>query len=174
MAKAIYSTKNIGHFGLSFEYYTHFTSPIRRYPDMLVHRVLASHIGGNPLSAEEFASLERLCIHSSEQEAKAVSAERDSIKYKQVEYMIPKVGQTFDAIVSGVADWGIYIEEMETKADGLVRVRSIAGDYFVNDKKNFAMVGQKTGAKFSLGDSVKVKLIAADLSTRQLEFALAS
>lgn len=174
MAKAIYSTKNIGHFGLSFEYYTHFTSPIRRYPDMLVHRVLASHIGGNPLSAEEFASLERLCIHSSEQEAKAVSAERDSIKYKQVEYMIPKVGQTFDAIVSGVADWGIYIEEMETKADGLVRVRSIAGDYFVNDKKNFAMVGQKTGTKFSLGDSVKVKLIAADLSTRQLEFALAS
>ena len=173
MAKAIYSTRNIGHFGLSFEYYTHFTSPIRRYPDMLVHRVLASHVGGTPLSTEEFGNLERLCIHSSEQEAKAVSAERDSIRYKQVEYMTPHMGETFDAIVSGVADWGIYVEEKETKADGLVRVRSLQGDYFVNDKKTFSMVGQKTGAKFSLGDSVKVKLIAADIATRTLEFALA-
>lgn len=173
MAKAIYSTRNIGHFGLSFEYYTHFTSPIRRYPDMLVHRVLASHVGGTPLSNEEFGNLERLCIHSSEQEAKAVSAERDSIRYKQVEFMTPRIGETFDAIVSGVADWGIYVEEKETKADGLVRVRSLKGDYFVNDKKTFSMMGQKTGTKFSLGDPVKVKLIAADLSTRTLEFALA-
>lgn len=172
MAKAIYSTRNIGHFGLSFEYYTHFTSPIRRYPDMLVHRVLASHIGGEPLTREEYGTLERLCIHSSEREAEAVSAERDSIKYKQVEYMVPRVGQMFEGIVSGVADWGIYIEEKETKADGLVRARSISGDYFVNDKKNFAMVGQKSGTKFSLGDAVKVKLIAADMATRQLEFAL--
>jgi len=173
MAKAIYSTQNIGHFGLSFEYYTHFTSPIRRYPDMLVHRVLATHMGGEPMSVEEFGALERLCIHSSEQEAKAVSAERDSIRYKQVEYMLPRVGEVFEGIVSGVADWGIYIEEKETKADGLVRARALPGDFFVSDKKTYSMVGQRTGAKFSLGDKVKVKLIAADMATRQLEFTLA-
>ena len=172
MAKAIYSTKNIGHFGLSFQYYTHFTSPIRRYPDMLVHRVLASHAHNEPMSAEEFGSLEKLCIHSSEQEAKAVSAERDSIRYKQVEYMMPHIGKEFSGIVSGVADWGIYIEEKETKADGLVRVRSLGTDYFVNDKTSYAMVGKRTGVKYSLGDPVKVKLISADLATRQLEFAI--
>ncbi len=172
MAKAIYSTKNIGHFGLSFEYYTHFTSPIRRYPDMLVHRVLASHLENNPMQPEEYAALERLCIHSSEQEAKAVEAERASIRYKQVEFMLPHVGETFDAIVSGVADWGIYVEEVVTKAEGLVRVRSLSGDFFVNDKKKYAMVGQRTGKTFSLGDSVKVKLIAADMTTRTLEFSV--
>lgn len=172
MAKAIYSTKNIGHFGLSFEYYTHFTSPIRRYPDMLVHRVLASHAHGESMTQEEFDSLEKLCMHSSEQEAKAVAAERESIRYKQVEYMLPRLGQEFDAIVSGVADWGIYVEEKETKSDGLVRVRNLAGDFFQNDKKNYAMVGQKTGKKYSLGDTVRVKLTAADLSTRTLEFAV--
>lgn len=170
MAKAIYSTKNIGHFGLSFQYYTHFTSPIRRYPDMLVHRVLASHAHKEPMTSEEFASLEKLCIHSSEQEAKAVSAERDSIRYKQVEYMQPFVGKEFDAIVSGVADWGIYVEEKETKADGLVRVKSLTNDYFVNDKKAYAMVGKRTGKKYSLGDPIRVKLIAADMATRTLEF----
>lgn len=173
MAKAIYSTRNIGHFGLSFTYYTHFTSPIRRYPDMLVHRALATHLGGEPIKREEYATLEKLAIHSSEQEAKAVSAERDSIKYKQVEFMQPKIGQVFEAIVSGVAEWGIYVEEQESKADGLVRVRSLGGDYFQYDKKKYAMVGNRTGKKFSLGDTVKVKLLSADLSTRQIEFALA-
>lgn len=173
MAKAIYSTKNIGHFGLSFTYYTHFTSPIRRYPDMLVHRALADHLSGEPIKREEYATLEKLAIHSSEQEAKAVSAERDSIKYKQVEYLQPKIGQTFDAIVSGVADWGVYVEEAESKADGLIRVRSLGGDYFQYDKKKYAMVGTRTGKRFSLGDKVKVKLLSADLTTRQIEFGLA-
>jgi ribonuclease R len=174
MAKAIYSTKNIGHFGLSFTYYTHFTSPIRRYPDMLVHRAVAQHLSGEPMKREEYATLEKLAIHSSEQEAKAVSAERDSIKYKQVEYLQPKVGQTFDAIVSGVADWGVYVEESESKADGLIRVRSLGGgDYYQYDKKRYAMVGTRTGKRFSLGDKVKVKLLSADLTTRQIEFGLA-
>lgn len=173
MAKAIYSTRNIGHFGLSFTYYTHFTSPIRRYPDMLVHRALSTHLHGEPIGRSEYAQMEKLALHSSEQEAKAVSAERDSIKYKQVEYLAPKIGQTFDALVSGIADWGIYVEEAESKADGLIRVRSLGGDYFVYDKKKYAMIGERTGKKFSLGDKVKVKLISADLGTRQLEFALA-
>ncbi len=173
MAKAIYSTRNIGHFGLSFTYYTHFTSPIRRYPDMLVHRALSTHLHGEPIGRDEYTTLEKLALHSSEQEAKAVSAERDSIKYKQVEYLAPKIGQTFDALVSGVADWGVYVEEAESKADGLIRVRSLGGDYFQYDKKKYAMVGSRTGKKFSLGDKVKVKLIGADLATRQLEFALA-
>ena len=172
MAKAIYSTKNIGHFGLSFQYYTHFTSPIRRYPDMLVHRVLAAHAHSEPMRQDEFVALEKLCIHSSEQEAKAVSAERDSIKYKQVEFMLPHIGEEFDGIVSGVADWGIYIEEKVTKADGLVRVKSLPDDYFVNDKKAYAMVGKRTGRKFSLGDPIRVKLIAADMATRTLEFTV--
>lgn len=172
MAKAIYTTKNIGHFGLSFEYYTHFTSPIRRYPDMLVHRILESHLDGHPLTRKEFGNLETLCINASEQEAKAVSAERDSIKYKLVEYMTKKVGQEFDAVISGVTEWGLYVEDKESSAEGLVRVRSIGDDFYNYNQKEYALVGQKTQQKFSLGDSVRVKLINADLAARQLDFEL--
>ncbi len=173
MAKAIYSTKNIGHFGLSFTYYTHFTSPIRRYPDMLVHRILASHLDGHPLTNKEFGDLEKLCIAASQQEAKAVQAERDSIKYKLVEYMTDKVGQTFDAVISGVTEWGLYVEEKESSAEGLVRVRSIGNDFYNYSAKEYALVGQKTQTKYALGDSVRVRLVAADLSARQLDFELA-
>ena len=173
MAKAIYSTKNIGHFGLSFTYYTHFTSPIRRYPDMLVHRILASHLDGHPLTNKEFGYLEKWCIAASVQEAKAVQAERDSIKYKLVEYMTGKVGQTFDAIISGVTDWGLYVEDKASSAEGLVRVRSIGNDFYNYSAKEYALVGQKTQKKYALGDSVRVKLVAADLSARQLDFELA-
>ncbi len=172
MAKAIYSTKNIGHFGLSFEYYTHFTSPIRRYPDMLVHRILASHLAGNPITRREYGDLEKMCIAASEQEGKAVQAERDSIKYKLVEYMQGKIGQTFEAIISGVTDWGLYVEDKESSAEGLVRVRTIGDDFYNYSPKEYALVGQKTQKKYALGDSVRVKLVAADLSARQLDFEL--
>ena len=172
MAKAIYSTKNIGHFGLAFEYYTHFTSPIRRYPDMLVHRILASHISGNPISRREYDQLERLCINASEQEAKAVDAERESIRYKQVEYMATKIGQQFEGVISGVTDWGLYVEEKESAAEGLVRVRSLGDDFYTYNQKAYALIGERKKKKFTLGDKVNIKLTAADLSARTLDFEL--
>jgi ribonuclease R len=172
MAKAIYSTKNIGHFGLAFEYYTHFTSPIRRYPDMLVHRVLASHLDGHPLTKREFRNMEAMCIAASEREAKAVNAERESIKYKLVEFMLKKVGQEFDAVISGVTDWGLYVEEKLSSAEGLVRVRTIGQEFFNYKPKEYALVGERTKKKYALGDTVRVKLVAADLATRQLDFML--
>ena len=172
MAKAIYTTKNIGHFGLAFEFYTHFTSPIRRYPDMLVHRILASHLGGQPISSEEYEALERMCILATEQEAKAVDAERESIRYKSVEYMMPKIGQTFEALISGVTDWGLYVEEKESAAEGLVRVRSIGDDFYNYSQKEYALVGERSKTKYTLGDTVKVKLVGADLAARTLDFEL--
>ncbi|HEY6021134.1 MAG TPA: RNB domain-containing ribonuclease, partial [Candidatus Paceibacterota bacterium] len=172
MAKAIYSTKNIGHFGLSFKYYTHFTSPIRRYPDMLAHRILESHLNGKPINRREYTNLEKQCIDASMQEAKAVDAERESIRYKSVEYMIPKIGQTFDGVISGVTDWGIYVEEKESAAEGLVRANTIGGDFYNFVQKEYALVGQRSKKKLALGDKVRVKLVAADLSARQLDFEL--
>ncbi len=173
MAKAIYSTKNIGHFGLSFKYYSHFTSPIRRYPDMLAHRILESHLSGKPLTRQEFGNLEKMCLRASEQEAKAVSAERDSIRYKLVEYMVPKIGQTFDATISGVTDWGLYVEDKESSAEGLVRVSAIGDDFYNYSQKEYALIGQRNKKKYALGDSVRVKLVGADMATRQLDFELA-
>jgi ribonuclease R len=172
MAKAIYSTKNIGHFGLSFEYYTHFTSPIRRYPDMLAHRILASHLDGKPITRKELGHLEALCIAASAREAEAVEAERESIRYKQVEYMQEKIGQTFEGVISGVTDWGLYVEEKESAADGLIRVRTIGDDFYNYSPKDYALIGQKTKKKYALGDKVRVKLVAADLASRQLDFEL--
>lgn len=172
MARAIYSTKNIGHFGLSFEYYTHFTSPIRRYPDMLAHRILASHLDGKPITKRELGNLEAMCIAASAREAEAVEAERESIRYKQVEYMQDKIGQIFNGTISGVTDWGIYVEEEETSADGLVRVSTLGGDFFNYSQKDYALVGQRTKKKYALGDRVRVKLVAADLTSRQLDFEL--
>lgn len=172
MAKAIYSTKNIGHFGLAFEYYTHFTSPIRRYPDMLVHRILASHLDGKPLTQKEFGDLEKLCIAASAREAEAVDAERESIRYKQVEYMMGKIGQTFDGVISGVTDWGLYVEEKESAAEGLVPVRTLGDDFYSYNQKEYSLIGQRTKRKLVLGDRVRVTLVAADLSARQLEFSL--
>ncbi len=172
MAKAIYSTKNIGHFGLAFEFYTHFTSPIRRFPDMLVHRILASYIEGHPLTKTEFGNLEKLCVAASAREAEAVEAERESIKYKQVEFMLGNIGKTFDATISGVTDWGIYVEEDETAAEGLVRVRTIGDEFFTYSAKQYALVGERSKKKYALGDRVRVKLVAADLAARTLDFEL--
>lgn len=173
MAKAIYSTRNIGHFGLAFDYYTHFTSPIRRYPDMLVHRILASHLDGKPITRREYTTLEKMCIEASQQEAKAVSAERDSIRYKQVEYLSARIGQEFDAVISGVTDWGIYVEDKETASEGLVRIKNLGSDFFEHNAKEYAIVGKRTQKKYALGDTIRVRLVATDLAMRTADFELA-
>jgi ribonuclease R len=171
MSKAIYSTSNIGHFGLAFEYYTHFTSPIRRYPDLMVHRLLQRYLKQGKVEADEVAKYQKLSDASSEREIEAAEAERSSIKYKQVEYMSERVGQEFDAIVSGVSEWGVYVEEAETKADGMVRLKEMTDDFYELNEKLYAVVGKSTGKKYSLGDKVKVKLLNTDLERKTLNFA---
>ncbi|MEX0917957.1 MAG: ribonuclease R [Candidatus Paceibacterota bacterium] len=172
MAKAVYSTKNIGHFGLAFKFYTHFTSPIRRYPDLIAHRMLRRHLDGSMIGGKEMAKFEKISIQSSEREAEAVRAERDSIKYKQVEFMQDKVGQTFDGVVTGVTDWGIYVEEKNSKAEGMIRLASIRGDYFTHEASKYRIKGDRTGTTYSLGDEVRIKLVRANLEERQLDFEL--
>jgi len=172
MAKAVYSTKNIGHFGLSFQYYTHFTSPIRRYPDIMVHRILKSHLGGKSLSKKELRDYERLAIQSSQREMAAIEAERDSIKYKQVEFMQGKIGKSFDGIITGVVGWGLYVEEHETMAEGLVHIKNLKDDFYQLDEKRYRLVGQKTGNVYRLGDKVKMKLIGAKLKDKTLDWEL--
>ena len=172
MAKAIYSTRNIGHFGLAFKYYTHFTSPIRRYPDLMAHRMLRHHLDGTNIGQKETAKYEKISIQSSEREMEAVSAERDSIKFKQVEYMINHVGEVFDGVINGVADWGIYVQEQNTLADGMVKLSSIKSDFFEHEAKKYRIKGQRTGKVYRLGDAVKVKLVRADKDERQLDFEL--
>ncbi|MEK7390517.1 MAG: ribonuclease R [Patescibacteria group bacterium] len=170
MSKAIYSTKNIGHFGLAFRFYTHFTSPIRRYPDLIVHRILEQELKGAPMDADEFARLERIAVESSTREISAAEAERASIKYKQVEYMGARIGQVFDGKISGVAEFGIFVEETETGCEGMVRLRDLGNDFYVLDKKSYAIVGEKTGKRYSLGDKVKFKVVGADLERRALDY----
>ncbi|MFA7252308.1 MAG: ribonuclease R [Candidatus Paceibacterota bacterium] len=172
MAKAIYSTKNIGHFGLAFEFYTHFTSPIRRYPDLLVHRLLFKHLKDEKLPKSEWLKYEKISIMATEQEIKAAEAERDSKKYKQIEYMMERIGQTFDGIISGITEWGVYIEEKDTRSEGMVKIRDLGNDYFVLDQKNYCLVGEKTKKKFSLGDKVKFKITGADLERKTLDLEL--
>jgi ribonuclease R len=172
MAKAVYSTKNIGHFGLAFKFYTHFTSPIRRYPDLMAHRMLRKHLDGSVIGPKELATYERMSIKSSQREMEAVSAERDSIKFKQVEYLMNKIGETFAGVITGVTDWGIYVQEESCLADGMVRLASIKSDYFEHEASQYRIKGQKTGKVYRLGDKVTVKLIAADKEARQLDFEL--
>lgn len=172
MAKAVYSTKNIGHFSLSFKFYTHFTSPIRRYPDLMVHRLLRRHLDNSQIAGQEIARFEKLSIQSSEREIEATRAERDSIKYKQVEFMAPKVGQEFDGIISGVSDWGLYVEEKESKSEGMIRLSSIRGDYYEHLPGAYAVKGQKTSNVYRLGDTIRFKVVRANLEEKQLDYEL--
>lgn len=172
MAKAVYTTKNIGHFGLAMEHYTHFTSPIRRYPDLLVHRMVKHYADHEPVSKEDIQELESLAIHSSEREVSAAEAERDSIKMKQVEYMADKVGQEFDGVISGVTDRGLYVELTETRAEGMIPVRNVGDDYFDYDEKRYRLVGRRTKKAYALGDPVRVKLEAARVPEKELDFSL--
>ena len=172
MAKATYTTENIGHYGLAFEYYTHFTSPIRRYPDMMVHRLLTRYLfdEGHSVNKNEF---EEYCEHSSDMEQLAASAERASIKYKQVEYMSERLGQVFDGVISGVTDWGIYVELNENKCEGMIPVRCLDDDYYEFDEKNYCIVGRHTGKRYQLGDELTVRIAKTDLIKKQLDFELA-
>ena len=170
MQKARYSTENIGHYGLAFGYYTHFTSTIRRYPDMMVHRLLARYLAGGRSASK--VKYEELCDHSSAMEQLAASAERASIKYKQVEFMQDRMGQTFDAVISGVTEWGLYAEIVENKCEGLIPMRDLDDDYYEYDDKNYCLVGRRTHNRYCLGDPVKVQVARCDLEKKQLDFAL--
>jgi ribonuclease R len=170
MSKAVYSTKNIGHFGLAFKYYTHFTSPIRRYPDLMAHRIMKSQLTGDEIPKEELSKYERLTLTSTEQEIEATQAERDSIRYKQVEYMKEHIGEVFDGKITGVAEFGIFVEDIETKSEGLVHVSKIGDDFYTLDKKTYSIKGERSKKSFTLGDKVKVKLLGADLDKKTLDF----
>jgi ribonuclease R len=170
MAKARYSTDNIGHYGLAFSDYTHFTSPIRRYPDLMVHRLLAHYLDhGESKNAEKYESR---CLHASEMERRAVEAERASVKYKQVEFMQDKIGKEFEGVVSGLTEWGIYVEIIENKCEGMISIRSIVDDFYEFDEEEYMIIGRHTGRKFEIGDEVMIEVVGANLSRRQLDYRL--
>ncbi len=170
MAKAKYTTDNIGHYGLAFEYYTHFTSPIRRYPDVLVHRLLEQYLHGAKAHSQK--DLEKKCMHSTAMEIQASDAERASVKYKQVQYMEGRRGESFEGVISGVTQWGLYVELSENKCEGLVRLRDLEGDYYELDEKNYCIRGKRTRQAYTLGDRVRVTLKKANLEKKQIDFLL--
>jgi len=170
MAKAIYSTRNIGHYGLAFEYYTHFTSPIRRYPDLMVHRLLEHYL--NKGASKNEMKYEKRCIHSSEMERKAMDAEWASIKLKQVEFLSDKIGEEYEGVISGVAEWGIFVEITENKCEGLVSMRDLSDDFYEYDEDNYRIMGRRTGKTYQLGDEVIVEIFRVNLAKRQLDLRL--
>ncbi|MBP6858838.1 MAG: ribonuclease R [Candidatus Pacebacteria bacterium] len=172
MQKAVYSTANIGHFGLAFDFYTHFTSPIRRYPDLLVHRILEKHLNHEPFGDNDIVAFQKIAETSTDREIDAADAERSSKKLKQVEYMSTRVGQTFQGTISGVTKWGIYVEEKETRSEGMIGMRNIGNDFFVFDEKTYSIVGQKTSKRYTLGDTVTFKVLSADVEKKMLDFGL--
>jgi len=170
MMRAEYSTQNIGHYGLAFSFYTHFTSPIRRYPDLMVHRLLNRYLEGKPsVDREEY---EEYCVHSSEMERKAMEAERASIKYKQAEYLLDKIGQEFDGLISGVSKWGIFVELTESKCEGMIPLRNMNDDFYYLDDENYRIIGQRTGMIYRLGDSIRIRVKKIDLQKKQMDFDL--
>ena len=170
MAKAVYTTVNIGHYGLAFDYYTHFTSPIRRYPDLMVHRLLERYMAGG--RSVNVHTLEDECEHASDMEQLAANAERASIKYKQVEYMSERLGQEYDGVISGITEWGLYVEINENKCEGLVPIRDLEDDYYEFDEKNYCLMGRRKHRIYRLGDPIRIKVARANLERKQLDFAL--
>lgn len=172
MSKAIYSTENLGHFGLAFDYYTHFTSPIRRYPDLIVHRMLAYFLDKKEIPAKELAELPEIASHASAQEVTAAEAERESIKYKQIEYMSAHIGKEYKGIISGVAKWGLFVTIEENGAEGLVHISKLGEDYFKFIEKEYKIVGEKTGKTFRLGDEIKIRVASANMEEKKLDLDL--
>lgn len=170
MAKAIYTTKKTGHYGLAFDYYTHFTSPIRRYPDVMVHRLLQHYLdGGKSVDQEE---IELKCEHSSKMEKKAADAERASVKYKQAEYLKDQTGNKFAGVISGVTEWGMYVEIIENKCEGMIRLRDMDDDFYILDQPNYCIIGQRKKKKFQLGDEIQIRVKSVDLVKKQIDFTL--
>lgn len=172
MNKAIYSPINTGHFGLAFDYYTHFTSPIRRYPDLLVHRIVFSYLHGKQMDQKTLQHLENSAIKSSQREVSAAEAERESIKYKQAEFMQDHLGEAFDGIISGVTKWGLYVVLNDTLSEGMIHISKLGNDFFTFDEKKYAVVGERTGKKYTLGDPIKVKIEKIDLDKKAIDMTL--
>ena len=172
MSKAIYTSANIGHYGLGFKYYSHFTSPIRRYPDLLVHRLFAIYLADEKPNVMMTNQLEEYCKHCSDQEKKAVHAERDSVKFKQVQFMQDKIGKEYNGIISGVTEFGLFVELTDNKCEGLVRISDLDDDHYFYDQDNYCLKGKRYHQKYTLGDPVSVLINSVDLLKKQLNLVL--